>query len=298
MALEGHAEHWLDIDGTRTRYFAAGKGRRVVLIHGGMAGDATASASAEDWALNFDELARQHRVIALDRLGQGHTGNPSGTAAYAMAASVRHTARFLELIGEAPYNLIGHGRGGYVAARVTLEHPRLVESCVIVDSATAAPGASRRDIVHAANPHGHGTPAASRWAAEQSSFSAGHVSEDWIAAKQKIAALPETKAAVARMRDEGLDQVVFETQLIDDREAFFRMLDGEGLKRPALVYWGYNDPTAPVDLGLRLFAAIGKQQPRTRMHMVNKAGHYSFRERAAEFNRVIAEFVEGASHGA
>ena len=32
-------------------------------------------------------------------------------------------------------------------------------------------------------------------------------------------------------------------------------------------------------------------------HIVNQAGHHSFRERAAEFNRVVTEFIEGVAHG-
>ncbi len=70
-----------------------------------------------------------------------------------------------------------------------------------------------------------------------------------------------------------------------------------GMQRPIMLFWGYNDPTAPLDLGMELYDLIAKKQPRTSLHIVNQAGHHSFRERAAEFNRVVTEFIEGVAHG-
>ena len=66
---------------------------------------------------------------------------------------------------------------------------------------------------------------------------------------------------------------------------------------PVLVYWGYNDPVAPIEMGLKLYDMIAKHQFRTQMHTVNKTGYFSFRERPDEFNRVVCEFVEGVSYG-
>jgi hypothetical protein len=35
MFLQEYGEKWVDVDGIRTRYFEAGSGLRVVLVHGG-----------------------------------------------------------------------------------------------------------------------------------------------------------------------------------------------------------------------------------------------------------------------
>ena len=37
-------------------------------------------------------------------------------------------------------HVVGHSRGGYLVARLTLEHPEIIRSCIIVDSGTLAPG--------------------------------------------------------------------------------------------------------------------------------------------------------------
>lgn len=295
--LGDYEERWVDVDGIRTRYFDEGKGRPVVLVHGGNKGDASGGACAEDWNLNFAHLAERYRVISIDRLGQGYTDNPQRDEDYTMGAACRHFARFLEVLGAAPYNLVGHSRGGYVVLWTTLYHPRLVESCVGIDSNTASPGPGRNEIVFATNPHKPGTIEASRWGYEKYSCTTQHVTDAWIAMKQKITELPKTKAMVAKMKDEGLYATRFLPELQEDKEEFFARLEKDGMLRPTMLFWGYNDPTAPIDLGLQLYKLIARRQPRASFHIVNQAGHHSFRERAAEFNRVVTEFLEGVAHG-
>jgi 2-hydroxy-6-oxo-6-(2'-carboxyphenyl)-hexa-2,4-dienoate hydrolase len=69
-------ERFIDVDGIRTRYFDKGSGEVLVLFHGSHLGTNDACESALDWELNFDRLAEWFRVIAVDKLGQGHTDNP------------------------------------------------------------------------------------------------------------------------------------------------------------------------------------------------------------------------------
>jgi 2-hydroxy-6-oxonona-2,4-dienedioate hydrolase len=297
MSLQDYGEKWVDVDGIRTRYFEAGLGRPVVLVHGGTKGDASGGANAEDFHLNFAELAKRFRVISVDRLGQGYTDNPKRDEDWTMAAAVRHMAGFLKALGAAPYNLVGHSRGGYVVARVTLDYPRLVESCVMIDSNTASPGPGRNEIVFALNPYKAGTLEASRWTYEKYSCTTEHVTDEWIAMKQKITVSKKNQEAIAKMKDEGLLATRFLPELLEDKEEFFTRLEKDGMLRPIMLFWGYNDPTAPLHLGMELYELIANHQPRTSMHIVNQAGHHSFRERAAEFNRVVTEFVEGVGHG-
>ena len=297
MFLQDYGEKWVDVDGIRTRYFEGGTGRPVVLVHGGTKGDGSGGANAEDFHLNFEELAKKFHVISVDRLGQGYTDNPKRDEDWTMGAAVRHMAGFLKALDRGPYNLVGHSRGGYVVARVTLDHPRLVESCVMIDSNTASPGPGRNEIVFALNPYKAGTLEASRWTYEKYSCTTQHVTNAWIDMKQKITELPKNKIAIAKMKDEGFLHTRFLPELLEDKEEFFSRLEKDGMLRPIMLFWGYNDPTAPLDLGLELYDLIAKHQPRTSFHIVNQAGHHSFRERAAEFNRVVAEFIEGVAHG-
>ncbi len=297
MFLEELEPRWIDVDGVRTRYFEAGDGPCLVFIHGGQVGDHAGGESAQDWDLNFTELSRRFRVIAIDRLGQGHTELPLRDEYYTMAASVKHAAALLKKLERGPYHLVGHSRGGYVASRIALDYPWLVESCIVVDSASAAPGEGRNDIVFACNPHPRHSLESSRYVYENYSYSKSAATDDWLAMKQKIADLPKNHKATSKMLDEGQLASRFLPNLVDDRDEMFRMIESDGFRRPVLLIWGYNDPTAPLSMGLRYYHMMQKMQPRTQMHIFNQAGHFSFRERAEEFNRVVAGFVTGVAHG-
>ena len=72
---------YIEINGINTRYFEKGSGDSVILIHGGHFGG---GASAEDWFLNFDNLAEKYHVYAFDKIGQGHTDNPKNDTDYIM----------------------------------------------------------------------------------------------------------------------------------------------------------------------------------------------------------------------
>ena len=131
--MDNSQAKYIDIDGINTRYFEAGEGEPMVLIHGGQPGMAS---SAEIWFLNFDELAKKYHVYALDKLGQGYTDNPKVNEDYTMGAQVKHAVGFMNKLNISNAHILGHSRGGYMATRMALEYPNLTKSIVIIDSAT------------------------------------------------------------------------------------------------------------------------------------------------------------------
>jgi len=62
-------ERYINIGGTRTRFFREGEGSPVVLVHG-------LGGSATGWLPSIEALAARHRVYAPDLLGHGRTGLP------------------------------------------------------------------------------------------------------------------------------------------------------------------------------------------------------------------------------
>ncbi|HEU4343315.1 MAG TPA: hypothetical protein VFU31_17340 [Candidatus Binatia bacterium] len=90
-------ERFVDVDGIRTRYFEKGTGAVLVLFHGSHLGTNDACESALDWELNFDALSEWFRVIAVDKLGQGHTDNPKRDEDYTMAATAARRLRRVAL---------------------------------------------------------------------------------------------------------------------------------------------------------------------------------------------------------
>ncbi len=288
-------EKFVDVNGIRTRYFEKGSGENLVLIHGGVFGSNDAADCGLDWGLNFDALARWFHVYALDKLGQGLTDNPPSDDDYTMAATVRHAIGFIEVLKLGGVHVVGHSRGAYVAARMTLERPDLVRSCIPVDTNTLAPGMGRNHIVFADAPEPRLTRESQRWVIERYSYSGAHITEDWLDSMTEIAQLPKYQETVDRMVTRGLRKSLFLTKHSLQKEETLGWIRDRGLQRPTLLVWGYNDPTATLAQGLRLFELLTMRERRSQMHIINRAGHFSYREHPREFNEVLRGFI--ASQG-
>ena len=63
------SDRMVKVGSVNTRYWMEGEGPPVILIHG-------LSNCMEDWLLNFEALAQNHRVYALDLIGHGRTDKP------------------------------------------------------------------------------------------------------------------------------------------------------------------------------------------------------------------------------
>ena len=64
---------YITIDGITTRYYEDGRGESLVLFPGG---NYASLYSLDAFTLNFEGLAKHFHVFAIDKLGQGHSGNP------------------------------------------------------------------------------------------------------------------------------------------------------------------------------------------------------------------------------
>lgn len=282
---------FVDVNGIETRYFEQGSGEAIVLIHGGVFGSNDFADCAFDWDLNFDGLARWFRVVAFDKLGQGLTDNPETDSDYTMAAVMRHAIAFLEALDLRNVHVVGHSRGAYVAARMTLERGDLIKSCIPVDTNTLAPGVGRNHIVFAHAPEPRLSRDSQRWVLERYSYGHAHITEEWLDAATEVARLPKYRTAVRKMIDEGLRKSLFLTMHTREKEETLGWIRDRGLGKPTLLVWGRNDPTATLAQGLRLFELFASSERRSRMHILNQAGHFSFREHPKEFNEILRAFI-------
>jgi 2-hydroxy-6-oxo-6-(2'-carboxyphenyl)-hexa-2,4-dienoate hydrolase len=283
---------FIDVDGIRTRYFDKGNGEVLLLVHGSHFGTPDACESALDWEFNFDALAERYRVIAMEKLGQGYTDNPKTDADYSMAATVNHAAGLLQTLGLKNVHVIGHSRGGYVVARLTLDHPELVRSCTIVDSGTLAPGPSKTESIMANAPKPRLSRESQLWCIEHYSYRADHITKTWLDAAVDIAKSAKYQETVTKMEDEGLKRNHFFPHLaVHKEETLNRIMQGK-LTQPILLVWGYNDPTALLKRGHALFELIADSNPRSEMHIINQAGHFCYREQPETFNQVVKAFID------
>ena len=287
---------WIDVAGIRTRYHEAGSGEPIVFIYGGNFGTADSTSSSYTWNLNLKPLAHRFRTIALDKLGQGYTDNPRHDGDYTMAAVVRHAAQFLEAMGLPPVHLVGHSRGGYAATRLTLEYPHLVRSLTIVNSGTLGGGVGTNEVVLGGCPYPPGTPEGVRWVYEGYSHNPGVVTQEWVDEVMAVLRTDKHQVAVRKMSGEGLSARQFLPRLAEDKRETLQWLSEGRLQRPTQLIWGYNDRTAEISRGLDLFKRITAHDRHAQLHIINKSGHFPFREHPGEFNRILADFAALHSH--
>jgi 2-hydroxy-6-oxonona-2,4-dienedioate hydrolase len=282
---------FVTLDGVRTRYFEAGAGDDLVLIHGGKFGT---FYSAYHWSLNFHELSKHFHVYAFDKLGMGDTDNPRSDADYTMAAVIEHARAFIRTMGIKNATLAGHSRGALPAARIAIDHPELVKALVIFDSNTlpAEDPSMTYDFYTKLEVGAPPVPDREFILREPiaNSYSQEHISEDFIQEMLRIGRLPRTLEARAKM--EHFLEAVFLPSMREKKYETLKLIEAGRLHAPTLIIWGADDRSSPMKLGLDLLRVIGAVVPRTEFHAFNQAGHYVFREHAPQVNQLITNFVQ------
>jgi 2-hydroxy-6-oxonona-2,4-dienedioate hydrolase len=286
MAM-GTSPKWIDVGGIKTRYFEAGEGPPLLLVTGGNFGAGDAASIVETWDRNFLGLANEFRVIAVDKLGQGHTDNPSSDEAYTMDAVVHHLAGFLGALQVGPTHLVGQSRGAMAACCLTLWYPHLVQSCTLVNTSTLAPGIGLNEVFLGGTPHPHFTRDGQRWVFERCEVDKRLVDDHFLDEAEHVFALPKYLRSVQKMEDEGLKARLFVPRLRQLKSDTLQRLANGGMGRPTQVVWGTQDHTASVDRGMDLFHIIARRERNATMHVFNRAGHHPYREHPAQFNEIM-----------
>tara|TARA_B100000886_G_scaffold338687_1_gene302121 strand:- start:3491 stop:4339 length:849 start_codon:yes stop_codon:yes gene_type:complete len=279
------------VDGVRTRYVERGSGDPIVLLHGGNFGASSSADAIEDWGRSIDDLANWCHVFAIDKLGQGYTDNPKTDDHYTMQAVVDHAYKAIKTLGLEATHIMGHSRGGYVACRLTVDYPEISKSCIIVDSNTCAPGTSLNENVFADITQDPLSKSNQRLILERYSYNPSCVTKEWIDALVNIAKQKKYIESVKKMTDSGLLWTKFLPGLQTDKEDLFQSLKSDGIKRPVMQILGFNDPTVTRHMAFELYQILAQKQHRARWHILNEAGHFSFREQPDQFNNIVRSFV-------
>ena len=118
--------NFIDIDGIDLHYVERGEGPPVVLLHGNIVTHADFIANGL-----MDRLARNHRVIAFDRPGFGHSSRPRDRL-WTPSAQADLLRAALERLGIERPVVVGHSMGAMVAMAMALNHPENVRSLVLI----------------------------------------------------------------------------------------------------------------------------------------------------------------------
>ncbi len=128
--------HYVEVDGYRIHYFEAEPATRLidaegdrplVLVHG-------LGSRGEDWSPMIPTLASQgFHVYALDLLGYGRSAKPD--VDYSIRTQEKLLADFMQALQLQHADVGGWSMGGWVALKLTLDRPDLVDRLVVYDAA-------------------------------------------------------------------------------------------------------------------------------------------------------------------
>jgi pimeloyl-ACP methyl ester carboxylesterase len=243
-----HAQsRYVEAGGYRLHYYEVlpadgSAGTPLVLVHG-------LGARAEDWGpLMLGLAARGFHVYAPDLLGFGRSPRP--VVSYSISLEEETVVGFMRAVQLARADVGGWSRGGWVAMKLTLDHPELVDRLVVYDSAGVYFSSADAAEVF--------TPA-----------DVAGVHRLLTVLSPRPIAMPDFVARDLVRRIGGVSWIIHRSlaEMMGGRDLLDFKL--QGIRRPTLVVWGGHDDLIPVEVGDRIHAGI----PGSSMVEVEGCGH-------------------------
>lgn len=276
-------QRWVMVDGRPVSVIELGgqgaTGQPLVFVHG-------LSGSWQNWLEQLPVLAADHRVLALDLPGFGHSPMPAEPISIAgYARTLDHL--FDELAIDAAA-VVGNSMGGFIGAELAIAFPQRVERLVLVSAA----GVSTYD-----DPRVRRAMPALRLL--EGALTAGAIRVAGRA--DKLALRPRLRQAAMRMvvaHPERLPAALAAEQMRGAgtpgfMAAFASILDYDVRERlpeiacPTLIVWGDSDRL----ISVRDADVFAELIPGSRKVIFADTGHMSMLERPAAFNELLEEFL-------
>lgn len=119
-------QRWCVVDGQPINTIDLGEGPPLVFVHG-------LSGSWPNWLEQLPVFARDHRVIAVDLPGFGHSPMPRDRITISAYARLLHG--LLDELGLGAAAMVGNSMGGFVSLELAISFPQRVERLVLVSPA-------------------------------------------------------------------------------------------------------------------------------------------------------------------
>jgi len=251
-------------------YDVRGEGPALLLING-------LGFGRWGWFKQLPELSRHFRTISFDVRNDADPGRSVGALAAEAVALLEH-------LGVEKAHVLGTSLGGFVAQRIALDRPDLVDRLVLVCTSYGGRG-----------------PQAASPAAMGRMFGWGSLSAESAARRGLEAA---TSDAYRARNPEEFERIV-RWRLVDSPSLsgyygqamagarFDASREVQRIAAPTLVVHGAEDRYVPVANAVALAEAI----PDARLRVLDDAGHLVFIERAEAVNREIAAFLTASYEG-
>ena len=274
--LPGFEERFAEVRGVRLRYFLAGAGPAVMLVHG-------LGGAASNWLGIAPQLARRRRVVVPEL--PGHGGSSPLPAVPSLNVFADRLALIADREGLLPAALVGHSLGGVVALRLALRWPDAAAALVLAGAAGISSTSRRAEKALALTALVQPGRRIARYRARvaRSRWLRAVVFGYW--------GVSDTKALSPRMTEAFLagpelhtDTASAATALVlDDPRG-----DLDGVRCPCLVLWGARDRQLPVGDGFQYARRL-----RAPIRVIPDCGHLLVGERPDACLDAIESFLDG-----
>jgi 2-hydroxy-6-oxonona-2,4-dienedioate hydrolase/4,5:9,10-diseco-3-hydroxy-5,9,17-trioxoandrosta-1(10),2-diene-4-oate hydrolase len=268
---------FVEFDGLRIHYDEAGSGPALIFVHGGGPG----SSGLSNFSRNVAAFANRYRVIAIDLPGYGQSTKQRITEPlWAYYAKV--LAGFIDALGLGKAHLVGNSLGGAASLKTALDFPEKVDRLVLMGPGGGyslfekQPSDGIRSLVTFYLPPGPSIERLREFL-NYLVYDPASVPDALLQERLERALDPETAEFMPLRVGPNMPP-------IDDlwRERLDR------LPHETLIIWGREDRVNPMDQGLILM----RQIPNARFLVMPRCGHWAQWEKADEFNRTVAAFLE------
>jgi pimeloyl-ACP methyl ester carboxylesterase len=263
---EGVRSEYVTVDGYRIHYFEATPPKGVagiplLLVHG-------LGARGEDWGAMIPALAAQgFHVYAPDLLGYGRSARPDVSYSISMQETV--VVQFMQAMHLTRADVGGWSMGGWVAMKLALDHPEMVDRLMVYDSAGIYfPAAFGPELF---------TP----------SDIAG-VRKLMQILTPKPVHLPEfaAKAVLRRLEKNAWVLNRSTASMLRGRDLLDFKL--HGIRQPMLIVWGAQDELIPLASG----EAMHESVPQSVLAIVDGCGHLAPAECSKPVIESTVEFLK------
>ena len=289
--VAGLNARFIEVYGVRTRYYEMGAGDPMVLVHGD---SWSGHSSANVWSKDMPLFAQRFHVFAPDKLGSGMTDNPADDNDLNIQGEVDHIYDFIRVMKLGMVHLVGQASGGGCVFFLALQHPEVVRDLVIVDSNMAAP----EDLAAREEP-GAKCPKEPDWEewkcrSQSMAYLPDQVfNDEYFMAGKYMSLLPKSQETAAKLKAGAGGELATRAGFNQWKTEWYSRIRKEGvLQMPVLIYWGRNDPKAPIAKGQALHDLLAEKNAHVQMTVLDNAWHFPFREFPEKFVSDVTNFID------
>ncbi|MFZ3216015.1 MAG: alpha/beta hydrolase [Candidatus Acidiferrales bacterium] len=293
--IGGLQSKFVDVNSVKARYYEAGEGDAMVMVHGGFT---AGSSTANVFSRNIPGLAKHFHIYAVDRLGSGMSGNPTENKQYSYQGDVDFIYNFIQTLKLGKVHLVGHSAGGAIVLYLAVEHPEIVRTLTILAVGPENPPQPQTKLANMLKKCPDQTQYAGlKCRVVELAWLPTTFDDEYWRADEYMSNLPKSKEAreiirsgagqsradAAKYRDEMLERIKMEGVL----QMPVLMVAG----KDDVLDWSETDATAQLKGELALFDVIATKNTKVQMFIFNNAGHFMYREHPQEFNDLLVTWI-------